>query len=92
MAILGSSVLFGPSALVLDGFGEEGRNLAWTVGHGHIGRLEGGDLGLRGPEVARDDGAGMAQGLARRGVTAADEGHDRSVGQMLGDEGRGITS
>ena len=73
-----------------EALGKQAWDLGRTVGYRHAGRLKCGDLALRRPEVSGDNCPGVAEGLPRRGIPTADEGDDRHLGQVLGDELGGI--
>jgi len=73
-----------------EALGKQAWDVGRTIGYRHAGRLKRGDLALRGPEVSGDNRAGVAEGLAGRGIPAADERDDRHLGQVLGDERSGI--
>ena len=73
-----------------EAFGKQAWDVGRAVGYRHAGGLKRGDLALRSPEASGDNCPGVAEGLARRGIPAADEGDDRHLGQVLGDERGGI--
>src|SRR5262245_23420787 len=56
--------------------------------HPDAGRLQGGDLVLRGPLAARDDGASVAHAFAGRCGLAGDEARHRLLHVRLGEGGR----